>query len=263
MTVRSFDAAGNPSPYVYTNFAASSADVSPPSVSVVSPVNWSSVSVPVVVEGSASDDVGVAGVSLEIYDRDTGLWWNGCGWQVARTGVDALLAGGDWSYSFDPGSPASQPYWVTVRSFDAAGNPSSYVYTNFAASSADVSPPSVSVVSPVNWSSVSVPVVVEGSASDDVGVAGVSLEIYDRDTGLWWNGSGWQVARTGVDALLAGGDWSYSFDPGSPASQPYWVTVRSFRRGGQPKPLRLHQLHHRVTGSRGQRGPVRRVVGDL
>ena len=176
------------------------ADVSPPSVSVVSPVNWSSVSVPVVVEGSASDDVGVAGVSLEIYDRDTGLWWNGCGWQVARTGVDASLAGGDWSYSFDPGSPASQPYWVTVRSFDAAGNPSSYVYTNFAASSADVSPPSVSVVSPVNWSSVSVPVVVEGSASDDVGVAGVSLEIYDRDTGLWWNGSGWQVARTGVDA---------------------------------------------------------------
>ena len=107
------------------------ADVSPPSVSVVSPVNWSSVSVPVVVEGSASDDVGVAGVSLEIYDRDSGLWWNGSGWQVARTGVDALLAGGDWSYSFDPGSPASQPYWVTVRSFDAAGNPSPYAYTNF------------------------------------------------------------------------------------------------------------------------------------
>ena len=44
---------------------------------------------------------------------------------------DAGALSSGWSYSFDPPSPASQPYWVTVRAFDAAGNASPYVFTNF------------------------------------------------------------------------------------------------------------------------------------
>jgi hypothetical protein len=135
VTVRAFDAAGNASSYVYRNFSVVAGDVSPPSVSVSAPSNWSSVSGPVSVVGSSMDDVGVTGVALEVFDRDTGLWWNGSAWQAGRTTVDAVLGAGstsrDWSYGFDPPVAASQPYWVTVRAFDAAGNPSSYVYRNF------------------------------------------------------------------------------------------------------------------------------------
>ena len=180
VTVRAFDAAGNPSPYVYRNFTAFAGDVTAPSVSVSSPANWSSVAAPVSVEGSASDDVGVTSVVLEVFDRDTSEWWNGSGWQAVRTSFVALLddAGAlssGWSYSFDPPSAASQPYWVTVRAFDAAGNPSPYVYRNFTAFAGDVTAPSVSVSSPANWSTVAAPVSVEGSASDDVGVTSVRV----------------------------------------------------------------------------------------
>ena len=147
--------------------AAPGPDVTAPSVSVSSPANWSTVAAPVSIEGSASDDVGVTSVVLEIFDRDTSEWWNGSGWQAARTSFVALLddAGAlssGWSYSFDPPSPASQPYWVTVRAFDAAGNPSPYVYRNFTAFAGDVTAPSVSVSSPANWSTVSSPVSIVG-----------------------------------------------------------------------------------------------------
>jgi hypothetical protein len=73
---------------------------------------------------------------LEIYDRDTGLWWNGTTWGT-RTAIDTELGTGTttrtWSYTFNPGTPSPDPYWITVRSFDAATNPSNYTYRNFTA----------------------------------------------------------------------------------------------------------------------------------
>ena len=236
VTVRSRDAGGNASGYTFTNFAIG--DMAPPSVAVSSPSNWSTVAAPVSVAGSATDDVGVTQVVLEIYDRDTSLWWSGAAWQAGRTSVDAVLGAGTtsrtWSYDFDPAAPASQPYWVTVRSRDAGGNASGYTFTNFAIG--DMAPPSVAVSSPSNWSTVAAPVSVAGSATDDVGVTQVVLEIYDRDTSLWWSGAAWQAGRTSVDAVLGAGTtsrtWSYDFDPAAPASQPYWVTVRSRDAGG-------------------------------
>ena len=149
------------------DFTAASSDVSAPLVSVSSPANWSSVAAPVVVSGSSSDDTGVSSVVLEIFDRDTGEWWDGSAWQAARSSFDASLdAAGEvssgWAYSFDPGSVSSEPYWVTVRSFDAAGNASAYSYTNFTVLLSDVSAPLVSVSCPANWSSVAAPVVVVG-----------------------------------------------------------------------------------------------------
>ena len=79
---------------------------------------------------------GSTSVRLEIYDRDTIQWWNGTGWQPGRTFVTATLDAGTtsrtWSYAgFAPPDPQTLQYWMTVRSFDDAGNPSSYVYRNF------------------------------------------------------------------------------------------------------------------------------------
>ena len=104
--------------------------------------------------------------------------------------------------------------------------------------------PLVSVSGPANWSSVAAPVVVSGSSSDDTGVSSVVLEIFDRDTSEWWDGSSWQVARSSFDAVLdapgeASSGWSYSFDPPSVSSQPYWVTVRRLMRRGTPVRMRI------------------------
>ena len=109
-------------------------DVSAPSVSVTSPANWATVPGPVSIVGSSSDNVGVTSVMLEIYDRESTEWWNGAGWQATRTSFAATLADpgaavSGWSYSFNPPVASPQPYWVTVRGFDAASNPSAYVYT--------------------------------------------------------------------------------------------------------------------------------------
>ena len=58
--------------------------------------------------------------------------------------------------------PQTLPYWMTVRSFDDAGNPSSYVYRNFTVSS-DAEAPTVSVSAPVEGG-------VVGFAGGDLGV---------------------------------------------------------------------------------------------
>ncbi len=238
VNVRAFDAAGNASGFANTNFTIG--DATPPDVSVSSPVSWSTVAAPVLVEGSASDGVGVASVTVEVYDRETTEWWDGSDWQSERTSVAAALfePGGmvtSWSLPFDPDAVSPQPYWVNVRAFDAAGNASGFANTNFTIG--DATPPDVSVSSPVSWSTVAAPVLVEGSASDGVGVASVTVEVYDRETTEWWDGSDWQSERTSVAAALfePGGmvtSWSLPFDPDAVSPQPYWVNVRAFDAAG-------------------------------
>ena len=248
VSVRSFDAAGNSSPWSYTNFYVG--DVVDPVVSVLDPVNWSSVASPVTVSGLASDDVGVDGVQVRVYDRDSSSWWDGGGW-VSGSAIylsgDVVSPGATssgWSYDFVLGSvPASvKAYLVSVRSFDAAGNSSPWSYTNFYVG--DVVDPVVSVLDPVNWSSVASPVTVSGSASDDVGVDGVQVRVYDRDSSSWWDGGGW-VSGSAIylsgDVVSPGATssgWSYDFVLGSvPASvKAYLVSVRSFDAAGNSSP---------------------------
>ena len=180
---------------------------------------------------------------LEIFDRDTGEWWDGSAWQVARSSFDAVLdapgaASSGWSYSFDPPSVSSQPYWVTVRSFDAAGNASAYAYTNFTVLLSDVSAPLVSVYGSGE--------LVVGCGSGG-GCRGRRLMtrgcrrwcwrslIVIRVSGGMVRRGRWRVRRLMRCWMLPGeasSGWSYSFDPASVSSQPYWVTVRSFDAAG-------------------------------
>ena len=251
-TVEVFPVSSGGSFNVYLSAGSTSppaSDASPPSVVVSSPGEGATVSSPVSLSGSASDDVGVVSVVVEIYNRDTTEWWNGSAWQPVRTSVAATLGAGStsrsWSYGFDPPSAAVLPYWVTVRAFDGAGNPSAYRYRNFTVSD-DASPPSVVVSSPGEGATVSSPVSLSGSASDDVGVVSVVVEIYNRDTTEWWNGSAWQPVRTSVAATLGAGStsrsWSYGFDPPSAAVLPYWVTVRAFDGAGNPSAYRYRNF---------------------
>src|SRR5690606_39353198 len=73
---------------------------------------------------------------------------------------------------------------------------------------------------PTSARPISAPVTVEGTVADNVGVDRVDVEIFSRDGGEWWNGTGWQAARVQVQADVVGGVWSYVFDPASTDVQP-------------------------------------------
>jgi hypothetical protein len=120
----------------------------------------------------------------ELRDRVSGLWWDGSTWQVPRVSfdvpVDVLVRRtSGWSFVFNPAFPSDQPYWVTLRAVDQAGNQSSYVFTNFSIGVVpDTTPPDpVFDVDPLNFATVPAPVTVSGSASDDVGLALVRVRV--------------------------------------------------------------------------------------
>jgi hypothetical protein len=252
VSVRAFDAAGNYSDWERVNFYVTDVvpDTTLPVVSVVSPSDWSSVPGPVTVEGPVSDDVGVAGVQVRVYDRDSGWHWDGAafvdGPATDLVGVVDVVGSTstDWSYVFDLGAvpPSIQAYNVSVRAFDAAGNYSDWERVNFYVTDVvpDTTLPVVSVVSPSDWSSVPGPVTVEGPVSDDVGVAGVQVRVYDRDSGWHWDGAafvdGPATDLVGVVDVVGSTstDWSYVFDLGAvpPSIQAYNVSVRAFDAAG-------------------------------
>ena len=134
MTVRSFDAAGNASSYVYRDFKVSS-DAEAPTVVVSAPVEGATLGLPGVDlwfgDGQCWGRRRFGSRSMTVTPTQ---WWNGAGWQAGRTFVTATLgAGTTWTYGRGLllRDPQTLQYWMTVRSFDAAGNPSSYVYRNF------------------------------------------------------------------------------------------------------------------------------------
>ena len=168
------------------------ADDSSPSVSVASPVEGSTVSSPVSIGGSSSDDVGVVDIQLEIENLTTGEWWTGSFWQSARTSFAADVddVGGlvsTWTYEFAPATTVSVPYEVTATAYDAAGNPSAAETVGFSVEAIpDETPPDGVVDIPDGGEVLAGPdVVVSGTATDDVGVGSVGVAIRDRGTGLW------------------------------------------------------------------------------
>jgi len=101
----------------------------------------------------------------------------------------------------------------------------------------DTTAPVVVVDVPVKGSVLSSPVTLLGSATDDVGVVRVRLLLRDRDTLMWWDGSGWSSSFAWVDAVLGspGGlstGWSFVFDPPSLSSQPYWFEAKAYDVAG-------------------------------
>ena len=81
----------------------------------------------------------------------------------------------------------------------------------------DLVPPSQVIGAPGSYAVVSSPVTLSGTATDDVAVGEVRVEIYDRVTMEWWSDTGWQPVRSFVLADVTQpvpGDatWEYEFD---------------------------------------------------
>jgi hypothetical protein len=238
------DASGNPDPdpadATVTFSEAGAADTAPPVTVVDEPAPGSSVAAPVMIGGTATDNVGVAQVRVAI--RNNALpngsdWWNGTGWgpytYVPADLVNPGEASTAWTYVFD--APDTGSYGLQVRSIDTSANLGAPAqWQNFNATvggASDTTPPQTTVSSPSPGSTVSSPVTIAGTATDDVGVAFVRVAIRNNDLPAgsnWWNGTGWGPYTYLLAVLDAPGGtstgWTFGFaaPPGS-----YGLQVRS------------------------------------
>ena len=81
---------------------------------------------------AASDNGFVAEVRIQIRDRATAKWWSDTGWVddedhvVADKSGPVSLPNGwkqvTWTYEFDPETPSTQPYELTVMAVDTSDN---------------------------------------------------------------------------------------------------------------------------------------------
>ena len=81
---------------------------------------------PVRIDGSATDDVGVAEVRVAIRDRTRSLWYDGTGWRQTYAQHRANLGApgatrSHWSFRWSPPPDGSGSYAVTVQAVDTSG----------------------------------------------------------------------------------------------------------------------------------------------
>ena len=140
-----------------TGTSTATPDTTLPTVSITAPANSASVSGTVSVSATASDNVGVTKVEFYV---------NGA-LQVTDTSTPYL-------YSWDTSTLAAGSYTLTTKAYDAAGNVGQSGSVTVTVVK-DTTPPSVALTSPVNNATVSGPVTISASASDNIGVNRVEL----------------------------------------------------------------------------------------
>ncbi len=187
----------------------------------------------VAISGSATDNAGVTTVNVAIKRTADSLWLQPNGtWGTFKNLAATLASPGatstGWTFSFTP--PATGGYYVQSKAIDGAGLSSAVKSATFSvADQADGAPPTVAVTSPSVGASVTSPVLVAGTASDDTKVASVKVGIQRSSDKKWWNGTTWQTTFATVNAALANPNssntsWSYSF-AASAGGYGYTVTV--------------------------------------
>src|SRR5256886_1195121 len=159
--VAAFDAAGNLSARSSPANATTSAapDTTPPTVSIISPVNGQTVQGTLTVSANASDNVGVVGVQFFV--------------DGAPLGAEDTSA----PYSVSVGTSTSDngSHTLTAVARDAAGNSKTSAPVTVTIANGpppDTTPPTVSIISPVNGQTVPATVTITASAADNVGVGG-------------------------------------------------------------------------------------------
>jgi len=136
-------------------------DTTPPTVSISSPTTGTTVSSTVSVQVAASDNVGVATVTLS---------------------VDGVLLASDtaapYAFSWNTTTASNGSHTLTAQATDAAGNnASTSTVVNVSNASPDSTPPTVSITAPSNGVVVSGSVSVMVNATDNVGVVKVDLYV--------------------------------------------------------------------------------------
>ena len=166
----------------------------------------------VTVVGTATDDRGVAAVDVAIQDTAANLWLQGDGtWGTTFTTRPAVLDSAGMSmttWTLDL-NLSDGSYAVDARATDTAGlTDGSSAWTPFSVDTtpADTSPPDAQVTSPTPGQVVSSSdLTIEGSATDDVGIATVTVAVRDTVARRWLqsDGSTWGSGYHAFDASLA------------------------------------------------------------
>ena len=146
--------------------STTSSDTVSPTVSVSSPFSGQTIAGTISVQGTAMDNVGVTKVELDVD-----------GTAVATTTVTAALSV-PFSFSWNSGTKTNGAHTVAVRAFDAANNVgSASVSVNVSNATPDTTTPKVSITAPVSGATVSSTISVQGTATDNVGVTKIELEV--------------------------------------------------------------------------------------
>ena len=189
--VKAYDAAGNTSNslLITVNNSSGGGDITPPTATITSITNGSTVSGPITVTADATDNIGVT--KVEPY-------------------VDGTLMGTDtaspYSFTLDTTTLPNGLHFLMVKAYDAAGNTSSDVRittNNPGGGSGDTTAPTTTITSPANATTLSGTATITADASDNVGVTKVELYVdgtlkgtdttapytYSLDTSTLTNGS--------------------------------------------------------------------------
>ncbi len=134
----------------------------PPTVSISSPSSGQIVTGAVSVQGTATDNAGVAKIELDV------------------DGVAMATAAGSSSFTFgwNSSSMPNGSHTLTVKAYDANNNMgSASVTVQVSNSTADTIPPVVTIQAPLSGASVSGSVSVQAAATDNVGVTKIELDV--------------------------------------------------------------------------------------
>lgn len=219
-TAVAYDASGNTdgsAPWRLFNIANDSVA---PDASINNPASGSTASgEQILLEGTATDNISISRVRLTIYDTNGFATWDGSEFTAPFTTVDANLLpdGGfaDWTYAME-GPPDAQVVF-TALAYDGAGNtdPSKPWRLFTIDNAADTVAPDAVIDNPTQGEGVISPtVVLDGTATDNVGVTRVRLTIYNTANNDTWDGESFTSTYSTVEATVTpdGTDATWSYD---------------------------------------------------
>jgi len=172
----------------------SSADTTPPTVSISAPSASATVAGTVSVLGTATDNVGVIKIELDVDGAAV-----------------ATATSSPFSISWNSATVSNGSHSITVKAYDAASNIGSALVTINVNNVVAITPPSVTIAAPLTSTSVSGTVAVQGSASDSSGVAKIELDV-----------DGVAVATATVSPF------SFSWNSASKTNGSHTLTVKAF-----------------------------------
>jgi hypothetical protein len=152
--------------WVMQMVAFRAAGLSPPEVSITSPVNNATVSGTVEVDAMAMSGVGIASVQL----------------QVDGVNVGAADTSSPYDFSWNSASVANGTHVLAAVAIDASGVSATSPSITVTVSNS-VSAPTVSITSPANGATVSGTITVSANASSSIGIASVQLQVDGNNVG--------------------------------------------------------------------------------
>lgn len=174
--VKAYDGDGNVSSHSITvNVSNSLTDTIPPTVSLIKPINGATVSGTVDVSASASDNTAIAKVEFFIDN-------------VLKNTQTTKGADGNYGFGWDSKTVSNGSHSIQTKAYDNAGNEgtSSTITVNISnvtpSSTSDTIAPQVSFINPSNGAKVSGKILINISATDNVGVSKINLYIDDKLT---------------------------------------------------------------------------------